>query len=143
MRFFRIVPALVIALAMGAVSSAAMNPTVVLPSQVKWQPQPGNFSMAVVYGDPSKSGFYVMRLKLPANWSFPVHYHPNQENVTVLSGTFYAGIGKKFDAKKAMAFPAGSFIAVPANLPHFALTKGPAIIQLEGQGPSKDVMMKK
>ena len=115
-----------------------------MPGQVKWTTQqPGNFGMAVVYGDPSKSGFYVIRLKLPANWTFPVHHHPTQENVTVLSGTFYAGIGSKMNRGAAMAFPAGSFIAMPANVDHFAFTRsGPVVIQIDGMGPSQNIMSK-
>ncbi len=60
---------------------------------------------------------------------FPAHYHPGRENVTVISGTFYAGMGKKYDARKLTAFPPGSFISIPGGQPHYAMTKGPAVIQ--------------
>lgn len=142
MRLFRSV---LVALALAAISATAWaaSPTIVKPGQEHWMPQPGNFSMAVLYGDPSKAGFYVIRLKLPANWTFPVHYHPRQENVTVISGTFYAGLGTKMDKAKAAAFPAGSFVAMPANVRHYAFTRsGPVVIQIVGQGPSVNTMMK-
>ncbi|HET7815627.1 MAG TPA: cupin domain-containing protein [Candidatus Baltobacteraceae bacterium] len=121
---------------------AAGAPTVVMPGQEKYTAQPGNYQMAVLYGNPAKAGFWVVRLKLPANWTFPVHYHPDRESVTVISGTFYAGIGSKMDKAHALAFPAGSFISVPPNLRHYAFTKGPAVIDISGTGPLKDMMVK-
>ncbi|HET9095235.1 MAG TPA: cupin domain-containing protein [Candidatus Baltobacteraceae bacterium] len=143
MRQFRVLLALAIALGIGGAAWAASSPTIVMPAQLKWQPQPGNYSMAVLYGNPGKSGYYVIRLKLPPNWTFGTHYHPAQENVTVISGTFYAGLGSKMDKSKVTAFPAGSFVAMPPNVRHYALTKSEgAVIQIDGQGPSKDIMVK-
>jgi anti-sigma factor ChrR (cupin superfamily) len=129
--------------ALCGVAFAASAPVVVTPGQEHWVAQPGHFSMAVLYGDPSKGGFYVVRLKLPANWAFPAHYHTSRENVTVISGTFYAGLGNKLDKDKVMAYPAGSFVSLPPKLAHYALTRSsPAVIQLEGSGPMENVMMK-
>jgi len=125
-----------------AAVTAAAGPTVVMPGTEKYAAQPGNFQMATLFGDPSKPGLWVVRLKLPANWTFPVHYHPGRESVTVISGTFYAGVGKKMDKTKAMAFRAGSFISLPPNLPHYAFTKGPAVIDITGVQPLKNVMIK-
>lgn len=145
MRLFRIVLVLftVVSLAMTASAATMSSPTVVMPGQLKWQPQAGNYSMAVLYGNPEKAGYYVVRLKLPPHWTFGVHYHPSQENITVISGTFYAGLGSKMDKSKVTAFPAGSFAAMPANVRHYALTKSEgAVIQIDGQGPSKDIMVK-
>lgn len=128
---------------LGTAAIAADAPTISMAGQEQWKAQPGNYSMAILYGDPSKAEFYVMRLKMPANWTFPVHYHPGRENVTVISGTFYAGMGSKFDKTKVTAFPAGSFVSMPAKLPHYALTESsPAVIQLEGIGPMDNIMVK-
>lgn len=144
MRTFRVLVAGATLALIAATASAASMPTVDMPTSLHWVAQPGNFSMAVLYGNPSKPGFYVMRMKLPANWMFPVHSHPTQENVTVISGTLYAGIGKRVDKAKAMTFPAGSFVAMPAGVLHYAFTKsGPVIIQIDGQGPSRNDMLKK
>lgn len=144
MRLLRaaIVAFAVLSLGVTASASTGSTPTIVMPDSVHWAQQPGNFQMAVLYGDPTKPGFYVLRLKLPANWAFPVHHHPQQENVTVLSGTLYAAVGSKFNKSAATAFPAGSFVAMPANVKHFAFTKAPAIIQIDGTGPSQNVMEK-
>lgn len=136
--------ALAIVLSLGAAAwAAAAGPTVVMNGTEKWgKPQMG-MQEAVLYGNPDKAGFFVVRLKAGPNWSFPVHYHPTQENVTVISGTFYAGIGDKFDKSKATAFPAGSFVSLPANLKHYAFTKSTGVVlQIDGMGPEKDVMVK-
>jgi uncharacterized RmlC-like cupin family protein len=128
---------------LGTAAIAGEGPTISMPGQEQWKPQPGKYSMAVLYGDPSKAGFYVVRLKMGPNWIFPVHYHPMRENVTVISGTFYAGIGSKFDKTKVTAFPAGTFVSLPPKLPHYALTESSgAVIQLEGMGPLQDMMVK-
>lgn len=121
---------------------AADAPTIVMLGQEKYSPQPGNYQMAVLYGDPSKPGFWAIRMKLPANWAFPPHYHPARENVTVIYGTFYAGLGTRVDRAHATAFHPGSFISIPANVRHYAFTKYPAIIDLSGTAPLKDVMVK-
>ena len=138
-----IIMPLILAAALSSVALAASGPTVVISGQEHWAAQPGNYSMAVLYGDPSKSGHYVIRLKIPANWTFPAHYHPGRENVTVISGTFYAGLGTKLNKNAATAYPAGSFVSLPAKLPHYAFTKSdPAVIQIEGDGPSQNIMEK-
>ncbi|MDP9016867.1 MAG: cupin domain-containing protein [Candidatus Eremiobacteraeota bacterium] len=142
MRFFK--GSLTLALLGALVSTvfAASSPTVVMPGKEHWVKQDGGYSMAVLYGDPSKDGYYVVRLKTGANWTFAPHYHPGRENITVISGVFYAGMGKKMDMKKLTAYPAGSFMSVPANTVHYAMTKEPAIIELSGTEALKDVMAK-
>lgn len=135
---------LVFGMVVMGVALAASSPTVVMPGHETWQKPQMGASEAVLFGNPGKSGFYVVRLKVGPNWNFPVHYHPTQENVTVLSGTLYAGVGNTVDKSKAIAFPAGSFIAMPANVRHFAFTKGTgAVLQIDGMGPEKDIMAKK
>ena len=91
--------------------------------------------MAVLYGDPSKDGMFVIRAKLPANYRIPAHSHPTDEIVTVLSGTLMIGMGDKLVAANAKAFPAGSLIVAPAKANHFVLTKQPVVIQVSAMGP--------
>ncbi|MFN2449359.1 MAG: cupin domain-containing protein [Candidatus Baltobacteraceae bacterium] len=141
MRSYFLAFAVLVALRAAAVTAAA-GPVFVMPGQEHWVKQQGGFSMAVLYGNPSKPGFYAVRLKTGTNWVFPAHYHPGRENVTVISGVFYAGVGKKYDAKKLTAFPAGSFISLAPGLAHYAMTKAPAVIELTGTEPLKDVMVK-
>lgn len=125
-----------------AVVTAAGGPTIVMPGHEKWgSPQMGA-STAVLFGNPDKTGLYIIRLRTGSNWKFPPHVHPARENVTVISGTFYAGLGRKYDAKKLIAFPAGSFISLPGGTPHFAMTKTPAVIEIAGTEPMKQEMIK-
>jgi quercetin dioxygenase-like cupin family protein len=76
-----------------------------------------------------------MRLKLPANYRIPAHWHPADEHVTVLSGTFHMGMGDKLDTAKGKALGVGSFALMPAKARHFAYTNEETIIQLHGMGP--------
>src|SRR5262245_59246865 len=74
------------------------------PDAVKWGPVPPSLPkgamIAVLSGDPFKDGPYVVRLKMPANYQVPAHHHPTTENVTVLCGSFHAGMGDKLDMDK-------------------------------------------
>src|SRR5262250_1617702 len=90
------------------------------PGDIKWGDVPPVFpkgaKMAVLYGDPSKPGeLFIVRLKMPAGYKIPAHWHPTDENITVISGTFNLGMGDKLDASKTKAFPAGSFAVAPSK----------------------------
>ena len=53
------------------------------------------------------------------------------ELVTVIEGTWYLGKGTKFDSAKLTGYPAGSFIIIPAGVPHFVAAKeGTVVVQL-------------
>ena len=89
--------------------------------------------MAVLVGDPSKSGApWVMRAKMPDAYQVPAHWHPSDENVTVLKGSLLIGTGEKLDRSKTEELPAGSFMSMPKKMHHFAIAKGETIIQLHG-----------
>jgi quercetin dioxygenase-like cupin family protein len=88
---------------------------------------------AQLLGDSSQGGAWVDRVKIPAGKRVLAHTHPQDEPVTVIEGTWYLGEGTKFDTAKLKAHPAGSFILIPAGVPHFvAATEGDVIIQLSG-----------
>jgi quercetin dioxygenase-like cupin family protein len=92
--------------------------------------------VAVLAGDPSKNGPYVLRLRIPANTNLPPHYHGDAENVTVISGALWVGLGDTFDASKLKELGPGTFASVPANVHHYAMTKTETIIQIHGIGPA-------
>jgi quercetin dioxygenase-like cupin family protein len=112
---------------------------IVTPTDVKWQDGPASLAkgakMAVLEGDPSKEGPFVLRVKLPDGFRVMPHTHPKDERVTVISGTLYLGMGDKFDEKAGKAMPAGSYGRTGARMKHFAWVKGETIIQLHGEGP--------
>jgi quercetin dioxygenase-like cupin family protein len=105
----------------------------------KWGPAPGflpaGAQIAVLAGDPTRAVPYTVRLKFPANYDIPAHSHPGDENVAVVSGEFFMGMGTKLDRKTGMDLHVGGYALMPANTNHFAYTKGEATILLYGTGP--------
>lgn len=110
-----------------------------LPTNLTWTDGPASLpkgiKSTVLEGDPRKAGLFTMRIKLPANYKIPPHWHPAIEHVTVLSGSFYMGLGEVFDESKATKLPVGGFTAMEIGTRHFAFTKEAATIQLHGIGP--------
>jgi quercetin dioxygenase-like cupin family protein len=109
------------------------------PDAVKWGPVPPSLpkgaTIAVLSGDPSKDGPYVVRLKMPAGYQIPAHHHPTTENVTVLSGSFHAGMGDKLNKDKGETFEPGGFVSMPAGMNHFAWATSETVVQVHGAGP--------
>lgn len=132
------VSAAVLALSFSVCAVAAEHATVP-PDAVKWGPGPAAYApgaqMAVISGDPSKDGFYVVRLKVPAGFKIAPHVHPNEENVTVLSGSFNIGNGEKADQSKGTSLKAGGYSRVAKGMPHYAWFTEETVLQLHGQGP--------
>ena len=81
-----------------------------------------------MFGSPDKPGPYVYRVKFPPHFQVEAHSHPDNRTYTVLSGTFYQGVGEKFDEAKLMARPAGSFYTHPAGTPHFGATRDEEVV---------------
>ncbi len=122
----------------GSMMMSSAKPAIYTPSTIKWMAGTGQFkglTMAVLSGDPTKSGAWTVRLKIPAGTKFPVHYHNDTEMVTVISGTFMAALGDKYDASKLMALPAGSFVVIPAGIKHYAAANVDTVLQLSGSKP--------
>src|SRR5690349_20086353 len=112
--------------------------TAFTPLQVRWF-TPSYYTdgrqRAQLLGDSSQGGVWVDRVKMPAGKRVLAHTHPQDELITVIEGTWYLGAGTTFDPTKLKAYPAGSFIVIPADVPHFVSTKeGNVIVQLSGNG---------
>ncbi len=90
--------------------------------------------IAVVHGDPMGKGDYTIRLKLPAGYTFPAHYHPNAEHLTVLSGAFLLAMGDK-EGGSLHEYKPGDFLYIPGKKPHYGGAKTETVIQLHGIGP--------
>ncbi len=138
MRVFSILIAMLAAFLFTGIAFAQTTPVVTTPDTTNWVAGTGGYKgtqVAVLLGDPTKTGMYVMRLKLPAGTFFPPHVHGGTENVTVISGTVWFGTGTSGDKSQMKEYPAGTFVTVPANFPHYAMTKDEAIIQIDGIGP--------
>ena len=108
------------------------------PEQVRWFTPPyykDGRQRAQLFGDSSQGGAWVDRVKIPAGGRLLAHTHPHDELVTVIEGTWYLGEGERFDPAKLKGYPAGSFIVIPAGVPHFVAAKeGAVIVQLNGTG---------
>jgi quercetin dioxygenase-like cupin family protein len=127
-----------------AVSPASHQPDqgrfhVIHAEDVKWQPFvafPPAARLAVLVGDPTQPGPYVIRVKLPADTKMQPHRHPEDRIYTVISGVFYIGLGSEFDESKLTAHPPGSVIVLPGDQPHFHWAKsGEYVTQVTAIGP--------
>lgn len=96
---------------------------------------PPGAQIAVLSGNPMAAVPYTVRLKFPANYVIPAHSHPTDENVTVVSGQLFMGMGTKVDKTSAMGLGVGGYALMPANANHFAYTTGETTIVLYGVGP--------
>lgn len=111
----------------------------VTPEEVKWTDRPGydGVKFAVIQGDPSKPGVYVIRAKFSPGAMTRPHWHPEDRFVTVLQGTWWAGEGDTFDPDKTTPLKAGSFMMHPAKAHHYDGAKDEeVIVQIIGIGPS-------
>jgi quercetin dioxygenase-like cupin family protein len=112
---------------------------VIRSEDVQWQPFaafPAAARLAVLVGDPTKPGPYVIRVKLPGGTKMLPHRHPEDRIYTVISGVFYIGLGEEFDEAKLTAHAPGSVVVLPGNQPHFHWAKsGEYITQVSAIGP--------
>jgi quercetin dioxygenase-like cupin family protein len=108
------------------------------PAAMKWQPFPPGgpgVQVSVLAGDPEKPGPFVLRIKSPAGAKVAPHWHPTDEHITVVSGTFAVGMGEAFDAKALKSMPAGSYLLLPREMRHFAVSRTATVLQVHGNGP--------
>jgi len=109
-----------------------------VPSEIKWvRNAAGTNESAVLFGDPSKPGPYVVRLRwLPGNMSRP-HFHPNDRFFVVISGTWWMGTGERFDPESTVPAPAGSYVIHYGGKVHYDGAKNEeTVIQVWGMGPA-------
>lgn len=105
---------------------------------LKWTPIMKGCELAAVSGDPSGEGApFVLRIRCADGTKIPPHWHPTDENLTVLKGTFLVATGEAFDETKLQTMNVGNFILMPKEMRHFAMNKGETIVQIHGAGPFK------
>ncbi|MES2195226.1 MAG: cupin domain-containing protein [Pseudomonadota bacterium] len=91
--------------------------------------------LAVIKGDPTREGPYVVRLKVPKDFTIAAHTHPHDENVTVMSGSFHIAAGDNYDEVKGETIKAGGCSFVAKGMIHYAFFPEETVIQLHGMGP--------
>lgn len=130
--------------------SAHKSHVTLTPDQVKWGPLAAGFvrgtpptgfgvpraEVAVIEGDPAKAGVpYVIRIKAPDGEKVAPHWHPGDEHLTILQGTFVLGMGEKYSDNEGTDLRVGSYAKVPKRMWHFGRMKGETIVQVNGIGP--------
>jgi quercetin dioxygenase-like cupin family protein len=106
---------------------------------IKWGPAPPIFpagaEMAVLQGDPSTTNEFTVRLRFPNGYKLAPHTHPTIENVTVLKGTLFAGMGETFVESSMKALGRDGFVSIPANHAHYVMARGETVVQVHAIGP--------
>jgi len=130
----------VFVLTMAATPAIGQSNHVLVPAdKVQWGPAPAHLpagaQVSVLEGNPAEKGAVTLRLKFPANYTIPPHWHSMTERVTVLSGALHVGMGDKLDRNASQTLEAGAFVSLPAKMRHFAWTATPTIVQINLEGP--------
>lgn len=133
--------AAVIFAGLGLVRAAEPDPKALkytMPANIKWTTSPSGSSQAVLYGDPSKPGLYIVLTKWSAGHMSRPHSHPNDRFITVISGTWWCGTGPTYDPASTFPIPAGSFVTHYGNQLHYDGAKeGDVVLQIVGMGPAE------
>lgn len=139
---FRLAPLIAFALlgTLAAAKPVDLDPAALaykLPDQIKWNDDPIGAKMAVLQGDPSKPGLYVVLVKWPPHHFSHPHFHLSDRFITVLSGTWWVGTGSKFDTESTVPMPAGSFVTHFGKHIHYDGAKDTeAMLEIVGDGPA-------
>jgi anti-sigma factor ChrR (cupin superfamily) len=117
--------------------SGAHPHTFATAKDLKWNDTPAlpGAKLAVIEGPLNEAKPFILRLKFPANYKIPPHFHSAVEHVTIISGEFFMGVGEKFEEGKGTALKAGDVGIMQAKTPHYAYTKQAAEVQVHGVGP--------
>lgn len=126
------------AAALNAAPVSAQDHLMVHPADLKWGDVgslPPGAKLAVIEGPLNEARPFTVRIKLPADYRIPAHFHSAIEHVTVISGTFHMGTGDRFAAETSMALGQGSVAIMQPGTRHYAWTRDETVIQVHGVGP--------
>jgi len=134
-----LVPALVLAQSTATPAPAAASQHVMVrAAQTQWGNAPAALpkgaQAVVLYGDPGKAGPFAIRIKAPAGYKVPRHWHPSDEQVTIIEGDFHLSMGEGASMHDA-DFAPGDFVSLPAQMQHEATTKNGVVVQVNSTGP--------
>jgi mannose-6-phosphate isomerase-like protein (cupin superfamily) len=119
-------------------TTAKPEAVMVNANEIKWGEAPPDFpkgaQLAVLFGDPSKEGPFTLRFKMPDGYKIMPHWHSQDEQLTVLAGTFILHMGDTLKSP-AHTLGAGAFHFLPAKMHHSAEAKGETVVQVHGTGP--------
>jgi hypothetical protein len=129
-----------LSLTMTVTPAPAQSTHVLVPAdKVEWGPAapqlPAGAQVSVLEGNPAERGAVTLRLKFPADYSIPPHWHSMAERVTVLSGALHVGMGDTLNRQASQTLEPGGFVSLPAKMHHFAWTATPTVVQITLEGP--------
>ena len=109
---------------------------VVAADAIQWKSLRPGAEIAVISGDPNKEGSpFVVRFRYAGKARIPPHWHPTDEHLTILSGTFRLGVGERGDESATTPLGAGAYAFVAAKMAHYAWADDGTVIQAHGIGP--------
>src|SRR5207237_1973719 len=81
----------------------------ITPDQLKWVDEKDGlgFKQAIVEGDPTKPGIYIVQVKFPPGVMSRPHSHREERYATVIKGTWYTGEGAEFAPDKTVPLKRG------------------------------------
>jgi hypothetical protein len=139
-RYWLVALLIAIVVSLGSAKVTDLNPAAIaykLPDQITWTDDESGAKRAVVQGDPSKPGLYIVLVRWTAHHMSHPHWHPNDRYITVLSGTWWVGTGNKFDPDSTVALPVGTFVTHFGRQVHYDGAKdGDVVLEIVGQGPA-------
>ena len=95
----------------------------------------GPLKMINVYGDPTKEGPYIFRMRLATGYKFSPHTSPDQQFVTLLKGILWYADGERYDPIRMKEYEAGAAFLIPAGQPSFLWARTEVVLQVLGTGP--------
>ncbi len=116
---------------------------ITFPENIVWKDAGHGVKIAVVYGDPSKPGQYVIRAHFPPGVMSSPHFPGEDRHVQAIQGTWNAGKDDSWDPAATVPLKTGSYMFHPAGGVHYDGSAGAegAIVQIVGMGPSKTTFL--
>ena len=144
-KFQRLIPlalAAAVCIPLSVVKAGDPDPAIMtfrLPKDIKWDNAKKSGNQAIVlFGDPNKPGeeYGIIQKWLPHSMSRP-HFHQNDRNIYVVSGTWWVGWGPKYDPDSTYPMPAGSFVKHIGKQLHYDGAKDEeCVLYITGIGPA-------
>jgi quercetin dioxygenase-like cupin family protein len=124
-----------------AIGLAQQEPVVPLvdASRLRLQPEQA-IDGGRIFGDPSKPGIYIVRVRFNAGRGTRPHYHTQDRWATVIKGTWWTAEGDVYEPDKMIPIKEGGLMYHPAGLPHYDEARDvDVIVQIVGNRPVKTV----
>ncbi|MBI1395933.1 MAG: hypothetical protein GC151_08120 [Betaproteobacteria bacterium] len=129
----------VAALALAAMTALPMAASADENKDLDWHfvaglPRP--IEMAIVSGDPSKPGPFVVRYRMPSAMKLQPHTYPDTREIKVIKGIYWIAPGESYNWRSMDEYKAGSTYTMEAGKPYFCWARTAVIIEERGTGPS-------